>query len=70
MQPEQEQIQRTYTFEEINPDFSKILSENGGFMECKDKLFESNDGVRRSINECGNCIVGEAMSIVDEPHGE
>ncbi len=57
---QQEQIQRIYTFEEICPDLSELLAQNGGFMENQGTYYETPDGKIRSLGVPNACVVGEA----------
>ena len=57
---ELQQIERIYSFEEICPEFSQILAENGGWEKCRDLMFETEDGKVKSIQDGKSCIVGEA----------
>ena len=61
-QPMQKQIQqeRTYSFEEICPDFSHLVAKNGGFMKTQSTKYKSKNGIVRDMMECKSCIVGEA----------
>jgi hypothetical protein len=56
----QEEQNKEYSFEEICPDWNRILSENGGFIENRGDKFEASDGDQRTIMACNSCIVGEA----------
>lgn len=60
METEQIQIEKTYSFEEICPDWAQILADNGGFMANQNVKYEADDGTKRSIMSCPSCIVGEA----------
>jgi len=56
-----EETKQEYTFEEICPEWSQILADNGGFMENRKADFEATDGNgERTIMNCATCIVGEA----------
>ena len=52
--------EKIFSFEEICPDWSQILADNGGYMETKNLSFKSDDGKERSIMETSSCLVGEA----------
>lgn len=54
---EQEQ---TLSFEDICPNFSQIVSANGGFVKTKDLLFETDDGSVLDMGIYRSCVVGEA----------
>ena len=56
----QEQIEKTLSFEEINPIFSRLIAENGGWMEVRSMMFESQKGDSKYAGDCRTCIVGEA----------
>jgi len=60
----QEQIQeeRTVSFEEICPEWSKLLAENGGYMESRKHMYKS-ESATRNMMDCKNCIVGEAHGL-------
>ena len=60
IQQEQTQVEKTYTFEDICPDWNRIMADNGGFIESRNQLFESDDGSTKSIMKCNSCLVGEA----------
>ena len=49
------------TFEDICPNLSKLISEQGGWQNTKDEVFMSSDGMRKSIQDGFSCIVGEAF---------
>ncbi len=57
----QEQIsqKKTLSFEDINPEWSDIITNNGGFIKARNNTFESEDGKIRDIGVCSKCIVGE-----------
>lgn len=59
---EQVQVEKDLTFEDIVPEWSDILAQNGGFIENRRATFEAKDGDRRTIMNCANCLVGEAHS--------
>ena len=52
--------EKTFSFEEICPDWSQILADNGGYMKTKNTSFKSDDGKEKSIMDCSSCLVGEA----------
>ncbi len=63
------QTEKVLSFEEICPTWSRLLSENGGFINCRDVVFKSDDGdekntpqmkCQKNIMKCSSCIVGEA----------
>jgi len=54
------QVERELTFEDICPDFSRIIAENGGFMEAKNHTYVADDGTTRKLLYADKCIVGEA----------
>lgn len=56
----QKQIHKPLSFEEINPIFSRLIAENGGFMEIRSTQFESQKGDIKYAGDCRTCIVGEA----------
>jgi len=56
-----EEIQADLSFEEICPEWSDILAQNGGFVENRRTLFKS-DGKQRTLLNCASCIIGEAFS--------
>ena len=56
----QEQIEKILSFEEINPIFSRLMAENGGYMGIRDTLFESQKGATKYLGDCKTCVVGEA----------
>ena len=60
MKTEQTQINKEYSFEEICPDWSQILADNGGFIENRKASFEADDGEQKTIMSCSSCLVGEA----------
>lgn len=60
---QQVQIQRTYSFEEICPTWSRLLADNGGFIENLHVRYESLDGDLKSLTEPNSCIVGEAHNL-------
>ena len=51
---------KIFSFEEICPDWSQILADNGGYMENRNKSFKCDDGKERSIMQSCSCLVGEA----------
>ena len=57
---QQQQVEKTYSFEDICPDWNRIMSENGGFIESRGQSFEADDGSQKSIMQCNSCLVGEA----------
>ncbi len=59
---EQKQVERQYSFEDTCPEWSQILAENGGYKECVNDNFVSEEGRQRSIQNGACCIVGEAHS--------
>lgn len=56
----QQTVETEYSFEEICPEWSNILAQNGGFIENRNSRFEADDGKTRTIMECSSCLVGEA----------
>ena len=58
---EQVEEKATYSFEEICPEWTQIMSDNGGFIECRENTFQNKDDVK-SIMNCSTCIVGEAFA--------
>ncbi len=57
----QEQIEKPLSFEEINPIFSRLIAENGGYMNIRDTMFQSEQsGDVKNLGDCRTCIVGEA----------
>ena len=59
---EQVQVEKDLTFEDIVPEWSDILAQNGGFMENRRATFEAKDGKHKTIMNCASCLVGEAHS--------
>ena len=47
------------SFEEICPEWSDILSQNGGFVKNQNAKFKTEDGKSRSIMSAPSCLVGE-----------
>lgn len=57
---EQVQIQKTLSFEEICPEISRIIADQGGFMEMRKAQFKAEDGSTRTIMDSNSCLVSEA----------
>jgi hypothetical protein len=56
---EQETTKKELTFEDINPEWSGIIAEQGGFINNRKANFESSDGKSRTIMACNSCVLGE-----------
>lgn len=54
------QIQKTYSFEEICPEISAIISQEDGFMNMRKSTFKAEDGETRTIMRRNSCLVSEA----------
>ncbi len=62
----QKQIQehKFASFEEICPDLSDLIANEGGYLEVRKDSYKSKDGqTTRNIMDSMNCIVGEAYNV-------
>ena len=55
-----EQVIQPLSLEEICPNWSKTMTENGGYMATRDGEFKNADGKVISIQNYNSCLVGEA----------
>ena len=48
------------SFEEICPEVSGIIAEEGSFLKMRENTYETADGQKRSIMNYNSCLVSEA----------